>query len=61
VDGRGLKGFWEILTYNGNFSTPIPFIPLISKQPLIVVVVWWWWGWAVFKSVVWHLRTLEKK
>jgi hypothetical protein len=22
------KGFWEILTYNGNSSTPIPFIPL---------------------------------
>jgi hypothetical protein len=26
-DGRGLKG---ILTYNGNSSTPMPFIPLHS-------------------------------
>jgi hypothetical protein len=24
------RGFWEILTYNGNSSTPIPFIPLHS-------------------------------
>jgi hypothetical protein len=22
------RGFWEILTYTGNSSTPIPFIPL---------------------------------
>jgi hypothetical protein len=22
------RGFWEILTYNGNSSTPMPFIPL---------------------------------
>jgi hypothetical protein len=28
------RGFWEILTYNGNFSTPMPFIPLIPKQAL---------------------------
>jgi hypothetical protein len=21
------RGFWKILTYNGNSSTPIPFIP----------------------------------
>jgi hypothetical protein len=37
VDGRGLMGFWEILTYNGNFSTQchsFPFIPLIPKQAL---------------------------
>jgi hypothetical protein len=28
------RGFWKILTYSGNFSTPIPFIPLIPKQAL---------------------------
>jgi hypothetical protein len=31
------KGFWEILTYNGNSSTQYPlflFIPLVPKQAL---------------------------
>jgi hypothetical protein len=28
------RGFWEILTYNGNSSTPMPFIPLIPNKPL---------------------------
>jgi hypothetical protein len=32
VDGRGLKGILENLTYNGNSSTPIPFIPLHSTD-----------------------------
>jgi hypothetical protein len=27
------RGFWEILTYNGNFSTPMPFVPLIPLIP----------------------------
>jgi hypothetical protein len=26
------RGFWEILTYNGNSSTPIPFIPIHSTN-----------------------------
>jgi hypothetical protein len=26
------RGFWEILTYNGNSSTPMPFIPLHSTN-----------------------------
>jgi hypothetical protein len=26
------RGFWKILTYNGNFSTPIPFIPIHSTN-----------------------------
>jgi hypothetical protein len=26
------RGFWEILTYNGNSSTPMPFIPLHSTD-----------------------------
>jgi hypothetical protein len=32
VDGRGLKGILEILTYSGNSSTPMPFIPLHSTN-----------------------------
>jgi hypothetical protein len=26
------RGFWEILTYSGNFSTPMPFIPVHSTD-----------------------------
>jgi hypothetical protein len=26
------RGFWEILTYNGSYSTPMPFIPLRSTD-----------------------------
>jgi hypothetical protein len=26
------RGFWEILTYNGNSSTPVPFIPIHSTN-----------------------------
>jgi hypothetical protein len=27
-----LRGFWEILTYSGNSSTPMPFIPVHSTD-----------------------------
>jgi hypothetical protein len=29
------RGFWEILTYSGNSSTPIPFIPIHSTKSQI--------------------------
>jgi hypothetical protein len=30
--GEDWRGFWEILTYNGNSSTPIPFVPIRSTD-----------------------------
>jgi hypothetical protein len=35
------RRFWKILTYNGNSSTPIPFIPLHSTNSQTSPEVWW--------------------